>query len=142
MRLLGIDHVVLRVRDAERSAAFYCDALGCTIERRQEAIGMVQLRAGDALIDLVALDGVLGRKGGAGPGAEGRNMDHLCLRVEAFDPPTVTAHLAAHGIAPERWEALLPVMAEQAVASGSPANNPLMPSAEEIIALYRQVWAA
>ena len=101
MRLLGIDHVVLRVRDAERSVAFYRDVLGCTVERRQEAIGLIQLRAGDALIDLVPLDGVLGRKGGAGPGPEGRNMDHLCLRVDGFDPTAVTAHLAAHGIAAE-----------------------------------------
>lgn len=101
MKILGIDHVVLRVRDAERSTAFYCDVLGCTVERRQEAVGMVQLRAGDALIDLVALDGVLGRKGGAAPGVEGRNMDHLCLRVAGFDPAAVTTHLAAHGITAE-----------------------------------------
>ena len=46
-----------------------------------------------------------------------------------------------HGLDAARWEALIPTMAAQALASGSPANNPLVPSAEEIEALYRQVWA-
>lgn len=44
------------------------------------------------------------------------------------------------GIAPEAWEAALPVMAEQALASGSPANNPRVPAAPEIIALYREAF--
>jgi glyoxylase I family protein len=77
---------------------FYCDALGCTIERRQDAIGLVQLRAGRSLIDIVSVDGPLGRKGGAAPGDEGRNMDHLCLRVEPFDADAIRAHLDAHGV--------------------------------------------
>jgi alcohol dehydrogenase class IV len=47
---------------------------------------------------------------------------------------------AAYGIDAARWEALLPTMAEQALASGSPANNPVVPTAEEIIALYRRAW--
>ena len=45
-----------------------------------------------------------------------------------------------YGIDPARWNALLPLMAEQALASGSPANNPRVPDAEAIIALYRQAW--
>ena len=47
-----------------------------------------------------------------------------------------------YGLDAARWEALIPTMAEQALASGSPGNNPLVPNAEEIAALYRQVWAA
>ena len=97
-RLKHIDHVVLRVRDVAAMQAFYCDVLGCREERRQDAIGLVQLRAGDSLIDLVTVDGKLGRMGGAAPGAEGRNMDHLCLRVEPFDRAALAAHLAAHGV--------------------------------------------
>lgn len=97
---LRLDHLVLRVRDAARMEDFYRRVLGCRLERRQEAIGLVQLRAGDALIDLVAVDGVLGRQGGAAPGAEGRNLDHLCLRVEPFDPAAIAAHLAANGVEP------------------------------------------
>lgn len=95
-RLQQIDHLVLRVRDAAAMVAFYCDVLGCTVERRQDEIGLIQLRAGHSLIDLVTLDGKLGRMGGAGPDAEGRNLDHFCLRVEPFDRDAILAHLAAH----------------------------------------------
>jgi alcohol dehydrogenase class IV len=46
----------------------------------------------------------------------------------------------ARGIDEGRWNALLPTMAEQALASGSPANNPRVPSADEILALYRRSY--
>ena len=59
----------------------------------------MQLRAGRALIDLVPVDGPLGRAGGAPPGREGRNLDHFCLRVEPFDEAALRTHLAAHGVA-------------------------------------------
>ena len=97
-QLLQIDHIVLRVRDVAAMQAFYCDVLGCTVEKRQEAIGLLQLRAGRSLIDLVSVDGKLGRAGGAAPGIEGRNMDHACLRVEPFDRESIVAHLQAHGV--------------------------------------------
>jgi glyoxylase I family protein len=97
-RLQQIDHVVLRVHDLAAMQAFYCDVLGCTEERRQDAIGLVQLRAGASLIDLVPLDGKLGRLGGAGPGREGHNMDHLCLSVENYDEDAIVAHLREHGV--------------------------------------------
>lgn len=92
-----IDHLVLRVTDLDKMLHFYCQALGCTIERRQDAIGLVQLRAGRSLIDLVPVDGQLGRAGGAAPRAEGRNMDHFCLRVEPFDEAAIRSQLARHG---------------------------------------------
>jgi len=98
MRLLGIDHVVIRVRDPAAMERFYVEVLGCAAERRQDAIGLVQLRAGAQLIDLVDVAGRLGRTGGAAPGPEGRNMDHLCLRVIDFDVDTVRAHLESHGV--------------------------------------------
>jgi len=96
-QLRQIDHVVLRARDSAAMEAFYCKVLGCRVERRQESIGLVQLRAGASLIDLVAVDGKLGRMGGAAPGPEGHNMDHLCLRVEPFDHQAIVEHLRAHG---------------------------------------------
>jgi glyoxylase I family protein len=96
--LQDIDHLVLRVRDVAAMRGFYCDVLGCTVERRQDDIGLLQLRAGTSLIDLVDVGGKLGRMGGAAPGAEGRNMDHFCLRVEPFDRETIVAHLQAHGV--------------------------------------------
>jgi len=95
----AIDHVVLRVADMDRALRFYCDVLGCHEERRAEAIGLIQLRAGAALIDIVGVESELGRLGGAGPGPEGRNMDHFCLTIEPFDEAALRAHLADHGIA-------------------------------------------
>ena len=97
--LTDIDHVVLRVSDLDAMLGFYCGALGCSIERRQDAIGLVQLRAGRALLDLVPVDGKLGRQGGAAPGAGGRNMDHVSFRVAPWDEAAIRAHLAACGVA-------------------------------------------
>jgi glyoxylase I family protein len=94
-----IDHLVLRVVDLNPMLHFYCDVLGCTIERRQESIGLVQLRAGRSLLDLVPTDGELGRAGGAAPAQEGRNLDHFCFRVEPFDEAGIRRVLDAHGIA-------------------------------------------
>jgi catechol 2,3-dioxygenase-like lactoylglutathione lyase family enzyme len=93
-----IDHIVLRVVRLDEMIRFYCEVLGCRIERRQDEIGLVQLRAGSALVDLVPVDGKLGKMGGAAPGREGRNLDHVCFRVEPFDEAAIRAHLAAHGV--------------------------------------------
>ncbi|MEO8779069.1 MAG: VOC family protein [Rhodanobacter sp.] len=93
-----IDHVVLRVVDMKVMQRFYCDVLGCHEERRQDGIGLVQLRAGASLIDLMAVDGELGRHGGAAPGSEGHNMDHVCLRVENYDEGAILSHLKAHDV--------------------------------------------
>ena len=88
--ILGIDHVVLRVADQERAIAFYEGVLGAKVERRSEKIGLVQLRAGRSLIDLI--DAPAGKTTG------GRNMDHFALRIEPFDEAAIRAHLASHGI--------------------------------------------
>lgn len=86
-----IDHVVLRARDVPRLVAFYEQALGLPVERRLERIGLVQLRAGNSLLDIVpSKDG--------DPG--GRNMDHLCFRIEPFEPEAIRKQLAAFGIDP------------------------------------------
>jgi catechol 2,3-dioxygenase-like lactoylglutathione lyase family enzyme len=94
----GIDHVVLRVIDVEGVIRFYQDVLGCAVERRKDDLGLIQLRAGRSLIDLVDVNGELGQKGGAAPGAEARNMDHFCLRIDPFDEAQIRAHLRAHGV--------------------------------------------
>jgi catechol 2,3-dioxygenase-like lactoylglutathione lyase family enzyme len=98
LTLARIDHIVLRVVQLDLMIDFYCKVLGCRIERRQDAIGLVQLRAGASLVDLVPVDGLLGKKGGAAPGREAKNLDHLCFRVDSFDAAAITAHLALHGV--------------------------------------------
>ena len=100
IRIRDIDHVVIRVIDLGRMLGFYCDVLGCTVERREDDIGLVQLRAGRSLVDLVPVDSKLGLAGGAAPGREGRNMDHVCFRLESFDEASLVEHLQGHGIDP------------------------------------------
>jgi catechol 2,3-dioxygenase-like lactoylglutathione lyase family enzyme len=98
--LRGLDHIVLRVKDVDTMLRFYIDVLGCTMEKVQDTLGLYQVRAGAALIDFVTLDGKLGREGGAGPGIEGRNLDHFCLRVDPYDEAAIRAHLQSCGVTP------------------------------------------
>lgn len=100
-RVQRIDHVVLRVADLERSIGFYGRVLGCEVVRRREHLGLVHLRAGASMIDLVAVDGPLGARGGRAAGVEGRNVDHLCLRVDPFAEAALVEHLRAFGVAPQ-----------------------------------------
>ena len=99
-KILQLDHIVLRVRDVQAMLRFYTQVLGCTVERVQDELGLYQLRAGASLIDLVTIDGKLGRTGGAAPGPEGRNLDHFCLRIEPFDGDAVRAWLSSRGANP------------------------------------------
>jgi catechol 2,3-dioxygenase-like lactoylglutathione lyase family enzyme len=98
IQIREIDHLVLRVVDLERMLGFYCGVLGCSIEVRRDDIGLYQLRAGRSLIDLVPLSGRLGAAGGAAPGAEGRNVDHFCLRIDPWDEAALRTWLAQHGV--------------------------------------------
>ena len=95
----GFDHIVLRVKDKARMLSFYVDVLGLSIDRDRPEIGLTHIRCGPQMIDLVTLEGPLGKLGGAPPGAEGRNLDHFCLQVRPFDEAAIRAHLAAHGVA-------------------------------------------
>ena len=97
----AIDHVVLRVVDLDRMIHFYTEVLGARVEKRREEIGLYQLRVGSALIDLVPVESKLGRMGGAAPGHEGRNVDHICFRVRPWDGEAILAELRSHGIASE-----------------------------------------
>jgi glyoxylase I family protein len=84
-----LDHVVLRCADAARMERFYVDVLGLTVERRVAAIGLVQLRCGRSLLDLVPG----GRAGESVP-----NMDHFCLGIDAADMGLVQRYLEAEGV--------------------------------------------
>jgi len=100
LQIRDIDHLVLRVQDVAAMVRFYGEVLGCPVQRVDEKIGLVQLRAGRGLIDLIPVDSEIGRAGGAAPGREGRNLDHFCLRVEPWDAEAIRAHLRAHGVEP------------------------------------------
>lgn len=100
LRIRQIDHVVLRVSNLEHMLDFYLNVIGCTPEKDQADIGLYQVRAGSSLIDLVPVDGKLGKAGGAAPGTEGRNLDHFCLRIDPFDADEVIRHLRKHGVEP------------------------------------------
>jgi glyoxylase I family protein len=93
--ILGIDHVVLRATDPAALERFYIEVLGCALEKRQGTL--TQLRAGNALIDIVPADEA-GPAGGSSRSG-GANLDHLCLRIDPFDAAAIARHLAAHGTA-------------------------------------------
>lgn len=94
----NIDHVVLRVRDLDVMMLFYVDTLGLSVEKIQADIGLYQLRAGDALIDLVPVDSELGKKGGPAPAADGHNMDHFCLGLADTNADAARALLQDKGV--------------------------------------------
>ena len=101
--LLGIDHVVIRVRNLSQMLAFYTEVLGCEVAKHNRPLDLWHLRAGSALVDLVPIDGVLGRSGGASgdtapPAESGRPVDHVAFKVQPFDASALLAHLQAHGI--------------------------------------------
>lgn len=100
LQIKQLDHLVLRVVNLQSMIRFYIDVIGCTLEKVQEQIGLYQLRAGSALIDLVPVDGPLGQKGGPPPGKQARNLDHFCLQIEPFDAESIIAHLKRHGAEP------------------------------------------
>jgi glyoxylase I family protein len=94
-----IDHVVIRAADLDVMTRFYRDVLGCSVEKEQADLGLTQLRAGRSLIDLLKVGGKIDRPESGVPGT-GRNMDHLCLRIEPFDVDALKLHLNAHGAGP------------------------------------------
>ncbi|MBI4588401.1 MAG: VOC family protein [Candidatus Rokubacteria bacterium] len=92
---MGLDHVVLRVRDQAASRRFYTDVLGCTVDHVNEKFSLVQLRFGGALIDLLPLD-----PRAPAPSPEG-GMDHLCLSIRCGDLKQLAADLRARGVTVE-----------------------------------------
>ena len=93
IEIKGLDHVVLRTHDQTRMVEFYRDVLGCAVERELPDIGLIQLRAGAALIDLVAV----GKDKPKAPADQG-NMDHFCVQLSSFDEGEIRKHLARYGV--------------------------------------------
>ena len=104
LKIKQLDHLVLRVVDVEAMMAFYVDVIGCSVEKTQKEAGLYQLRAGRSLIDLISVDGRLGKIGGAAPGKEGRNLDHFCLSIDPFNTDEINRYLKSKKIDPGKVE--------------------------------------
>ncbi len=95
----GIDHVVLRTSKISEMFDFYCEVLGCEVERESSPeFGITQLRAGDALIDLVRVDSKIGKLGGGPPSKTENNMDHFCLQLKMISEDEIRNHLESNSI--------------------------------------------
>jgi catechol 2,3-dioxygenase-like lactoylglutathione lyase family enzyme len=105
INVLGIDHIVIRAKNAALMIDFYKNVLGCAVERDMSAeFGLTQLRAGGSLIDIVSVDSILGRKGGPAPESTGNNLDHFCLQIEKIDEAVLTAFLVKQNVAVSDFE--------------------------------------
>jgi glyoxylase I family protein len=98
-RVQCIDHIVLRVQDLQRSVDFYNRVLQCTVVKTRPDLRLIHLRAGMSMIDLIAVDGKLGRRGGVAAAKVGRNVDHFCLQIEPFNEIEIERHLQEQGVA-------------------------------------------
>jgi glyoxylase I family protein len=85
-----LDHVVIRCANQQRTLEFYTGVLGLVEERRLEKIGLIQLRAGQSIVDLIPAQSV---------SATGPNVDHFCLGVKAPDFDALIKYLREQGVA-------------------------------------------
>jgi glyoxylase I family protein len=90
LKVAELDHVVLRCRDQRKMLDFYTQVLGLAEERRLDQIGLIQLRAGASMLDLV-------------PATEPRiesalNVDHFCFGIDAADLNQVLRYLRDHSV--------------------------------------------
>ena len=90
-RVTELDHLLLRCRDLPQMVHFYAEKLGLREERRVDAIGLVQLRSGRSLIDLIPSTDV--------PAETDRpNVDHFCLGIDATDMQGVVHYLKERAV--------------------------------------------
>jgi catechol 2,3-dioxygenase-like lactoylglutathione lyase family enzyme len=88
---LGLDHVVLRVGDQEKSTRFYVDVLGCTVDHVNERISLVHLRFGEHYIDLLPATA-------QAPAATAGGVDHVCLSIRCDDLTKAAEALRRRGV--------------------------------------------
>jgi catechol 2,3-dioxygenase-like lactoylglutathione lyase family enzyme len=91
MRVTDLDHVVLRCRAIDQTLEFYQRVLGLTEERRLDSIGLIQLRAGRSMLDLIPMEPNDG-------GEAGGNLDHFCLGIETDDIAALARQLQEMGV--------------------------------------------
>jgi glyoxylase I family protein len=90
LEVAELDHIVLRCRDKQRTLDFYTRVLGLAVERRLDQLGLVQLRAGRSMIDLVPAT--------AARSEEGLNVDHFCIGIQTGDLGQAAAYLRENGV--------------------------------------------
>ena len=99
IEIVGIDHIVLRTTKLNEMLDFYSGVLGCKVERESSyELGLTQLRAGSALIDLVRVDSELGKLGGGPPNKTENNLDHFCLQLKLISEDGIKSHLESQNI--------------------------------------------
>ncbi len=98
IKVTRVDHVVLRVMQLDKMIEFYCNVLGCRLERSLDDIGLAQLRAGDSLIDLLDATSEFGKSTGEAPDHSAHNVDHICLLIEPWNEDLIVDHLAQLGV--------------------------------------------
>ena len=93
-----LDHLVLRTENIEKLRDFYL-SLGCIVVRDlTKTVGLLQLRLGTSMLDLVDVHGQMGESGGSAPGSSGLNLDHFAVRVEPFDVDQILEFCDSLGI--------------------------------------------
>jgi catechol 2,3-dioxygenase-like lactoylglutathione lyase family enzyme len=97
LALAGLDHVVLRARDIDAMLAFYRDVLGLRVAKHNAPLGLWHLDAGGSMIDLVDMNGTLGKAGGGAPG-DAPNLDHVAIKLASFDEAAIRSYLASKGV--------------------------------------------
>lgn len=90
--IVELDHVVLRCREIDRALDFYVHVLGLHEERRIDAIGLIQLRAGRSMVDLIPAPSEAARVDAA------LNVDHVCLGIDVADLSQAVSFLKASGV--------------------------------------------
>ena len=107
--------MVLRVKDQALMVKFYCNVLGCLVERKSDNGALHQLRAGTSLIDLVTISDAKEVKSAAKSNTKYHNMDHFCVRIELISSERVVGspagswHKARSGGKPLRGGRIRPV---------------------------------
>ena len=99
-RVERIDHVVLRCKNMQTMVEFYCGTLGLEVAKRNERLGLVHLRAGSAMLDLVPVKSFAGDTSSTATPVDSRNMDHFCLRIEPFDFAALESYLRTKSVNP------------------------------------------
>ncbi|WP_108651290.1 VOC family protein [Dongshaea marina] len=92
LTLHGLDHLVLRSNNAQQLSEFYCNKLGCTLERELAEANLIQLRAGASLIDIQQIPS----HQASHPATH--NLDHFCLEIAPCDLKALKVKLQSQGI--------------------------------------------